>query len=813
MKWPNATRSDPPSTPRGTHIAVARWFNVRRVCRRLWIVPVAFLALLSLGLGLFVHHVYFDRTNLPDLEPFIRFELPTVGTVYDARGEVLFELAREYRRVVTYPQIPPVLRDSILSAEDKNFFSHSGVDYGAFPRVVWKNLARYARGTHGSARSSQPENGFAFCQGGSTITQQLVRGYFLRPMTTQEKDPKLVPEGFLSNVAVFLMGAPATKKLLRKMEEIRLSLWLEEELTRRFGSRRAAKEEILARYASIIYMGNGRYGFAAASEYYFGKPLSTYTAEDADKAAVLAGIVKCPRDCAPAAGNLERTKRRRNDILDQMVKNRILTLEEALLFRQRPVEPGVQFKVRTLGPAVIESLFSELKGLHQPRLSVEQLVKGAISVQSTASGEIQVISNEALETGLHQFEERHPESAGLIQGSVVVLGNDDARLLAVTGGRQFYRERSASFVDYNRATSSRRQPGSAMKPIVYLAAFGRGATLDHEIPDLPIAVPTGDGDLKWIRNYDNEFKGSISIRQSLAESRNASTTWIASRVGMREILRTAQELGIKTPLKPFLSSALGASEVRLLELANAYRGMASGIAAEPHVIHRIVDASGSVLFLSDGHARPLQTEASALQEIQEGLRGVVRLPDGTAHALAAGEFGIPVMGKTGTTSEFRDALFVGSTYGPEGITVAVRIGYDDDRTLGDKETGARAALPIFKEIMLKIYARKLAGPVPVFPEEMEERITEFIACAGDRAAPAPDEEMADLTPSAARPGSVMVSLEVGQVLPAALESPSAMNESSAIHRCANRGIPWSRNLPSTLPGRLPSPPTLLNALR
>jgi penicillin-binding protein 1A len=155
--------------------------------------------------------------------------------------------------------------------------------------------------------------------------------------------------------------------------------------------------------------------------------------------------------------------------------------------------------------------------------------------------------------------------------------------------------------------------------------------------------------------------------------------------------------------------------------------MASGIFAEPYVIRKIVRDSGEVAVDSKNERSALDINDPALALIQEGLRGVVRVPTGTAHALASSGFPIAVMGKTGTTNEFRDALFVGSTYGPEGITVAVRVGFDDNRSLGPKETGARVALPVFKELMLKVYSEKLVGPVPAFPAQMEKNINAYLA--------------------------------------------------------------------------------------
>jgi penicillin-binding protein 1A len=165
----------------------------------------------------------------------------------------------------------------------------------------------------------------------------------------------------------------------------------------------------------------------------------------------------------------------------------------------------------------------------------------------------------------------------------------------------------------------------------------------------------------------------------------------------------------------------------LLELANAYRVMAGGLLADPHVIDRIEHTGGEVIYSRQRPCCALNDAEFGLSMIQEGLRGVVRIPSGTAHALDSRAFPIPIMGKTGTTNEYRDALFVGSTYGPNGITVAVRLGFDDNRTLGRQETGGRAALPVFREIMLKIYAQKLAGPTPAFPVDMEKNIDAYLS--------------------------------------------------------------------------------------
>lgn len=672
-----------------------------------------------------LHHVYRDREHLPDLEPFARFEFPAIGRIHDTNGLPLIELAREYRHITQYGDIPPIVRDAILAAEDKRFFSHDGVDYASLPRVLLKVrrgpwLARLASG----GRNDRLTGRGMFSQGGSTLTQQLVRGVFLRRQTSEEHSGELRHSGFPPRALASVLGASNANMVLRKAIEIRLALWVEEDMRRRLGSKLRAKQALFARYASFVYMGNGQYGFESAAHYYFGQPLSALTADDADRAALLAGIMKAPRDYAPTA-DPGPVLRRRNQILALMAARDFITEDQMTTARNRPLPAVV---ARTPPPfhssAVVDHVLAEL-GATYTGLGVDDLLQGRIQVHTTVDARVQRIASDALEHGLERYEKRYPGAAGVVQGSVVVLGNRDGRILAETGGRQVFNGRSASYSDYNRVTRSLRQPGSAMKPFVYLAAFRHGRfTLDTLVPDEPISVADdAAGSRKWIANYDGLYKGLIPIRQALAESRNAVAVWMTGQIGIDRILQTSRSLGVSTPLEPYASTALGASEVTLLELANGYRTMASGIVAEPYVIQSVVRDSGEDVTEARPDPMPLEVDATALSLIREGLRGVVRLPSGTAHALASRTFPIAVMGKTGTTSAFRDAIFVGSTYGPEGITVAVRIGFDDNRSLGPRETGGRLAMPVFRELMLAVYRDELAGPAPLFPTPMERRIT------------------------------------------------------------------------------------------
>jgi penicillin-binding protein 1A len=476
-------------------------------------------------------------------------------------------------------------------------------------------------------------------------------------------------------------------------------------------------------------MGNSQYGFATAAEYYFGRSLATFTADDADKAALLAGIAKSPRYYAPSAKETERVLRRRNQTLALMAANGFISQDSVTSAEQRPIQVIARRQDKVLqAPAVLGTILEEITS-RSADFTVENLFQGQIQVYSTVDGRVQQIANEALERGLKLYEQRHPSAQGIIQGSVVVLRNRDASILAETGGRQFYQARSAAYSDFNRVTKSLRQPGSTMKPMVYLAAFRQGRfNLESVVPDEPIGVPDGEKQsTKWIANYDEQFRGMIPIREALAESTNTVAIWLTGQIGVASVLGTSRSLGVKTRLQPYATTALGASEVNLLELANAYRTMASGIVAEPYVIRKIVRDSGEVVADNEIGRSALDVNDAALALIQEGLRGVVRIPTGTAHTLDSSGFPIAVMGKTGTTNEFRDALFVGSTFGIEGITVAVRIGFDDNRSLGPQETGGRVALPVFKDLMLRVYREQLAGPAPVFPPQMEQNITDYLA--------------------------------------------------------------------------------------
>ncbi len=671
-----------------------------------------------LGIFFGLYYVFRYRDDMPNIRSLIEFQPPTIGQIYDNHEQTLIELAKDaqYRRIVKFNELPPILVNAILAAEDKNFFQHNGVDWWAMVPVLTRGVVQ-----------------MHFRQGASTVTQQLTDRYFMHD------------------------GPPpqtGSSRWIRKLKKIRMALWLEEEFTRTYGSKRAAKEEILARYASFIYLGNSRYGFAAASEYYFDTSLTAYTSDDADKAAILAGITKSPGTYAPTNTNGKIVIARRNGILQLMAKRHSITPAQAKIFAARPIVLAPHPPV-TEAQAIVKHVFAEMKKLHDVRFTQDHLFEGQIHVHTTTDLRIQMIANEALEHGLHEYEKRHPKANGLVQGSVIILRNSDDAILAEVGGRKIYLNHDNRYSDFNRVLQAKRQPGSAFKPLVYLTAFTSGATLESIIYDGPISVPMGRGiPPKEIGNYDHLSKGNIPVRQALAESRNQATMRIAMSLGIAPIIQVAHLTGVISPLEPYPSTALGASEVTLLELTNAYRAMASGISATPYLISSITNNQKDTMFSYQGRNKKLMVSNSHLAELQEGLRGVVRIPNGTAHSLDTSNFPIPIMGKTGTTSNFKDAAFCGSTYGREGITICTRVGFDNpdmgynehgawngiqsdtglvkacqECGLGDKETGGRTALPIFREIMLKVYdpKQKILGPPPKFPEEIEQHIDSYIS--------------------------------------------------------------------------------------
>lgn len=699
-----------------------RW--LKRACILIGGITLVAIILVLIAGGLFANYVFVNRDNLPDIRSFVNFDIPQVGIIEDLEGRPIINLAKEYRFVIKPNEITLPIKAAFLSAEDKDFYSHNGVDWDAlFFRAAGKNIEYSVEAV---LRERKPI--LVVQQGASTITDQIVGLYYKKHIRIRANQLKKGWWGFLP------------RQFLTKMEELRLAKWLEEELAqpKHFGSKRKSKEEILARFLSYTYFRKV-YGVKAASFFYFGKKVSDL---NYGEAALLAGIIKNPGLYAPVLNppnNLfsQRQLNRRNNVLDLMAENKYLSQEQANKFKEKGLPVPEDRRSYTDAPSVVNDILSELK---LTGISVDRLFDGDIKIRSTSNIDIQEIINNACENGVNAYEERHPNyKKGEVQCAAIVLRNIDAAILASVGGRKLFHGKNYQYSDLNRVRRA-RQAGSAFKPIVYLTAFLNSWTPDDEILDSPFAIPMGYGrGLHWIENYDRKFLGNITLCEALYRSRNAPTARLAMKLGqgyfeesgMKKIIDTAVFLGIKSPFHKAIdhlnrtvyypTSALGASEVTVIELANAYREIASGISAEPYMIQEIEDKDGKTIFRKTETMMFSEIRPDALDMVRSCLRKVVTQPGGTAYSLTLQNFPVQVAGKTGTTNDLRNAWFGGWTHGSAGITVMVRIDFDDNQELGEGETGARAALPVFKEIIGEIYSRGFIDPPPEFPDYSKDQ--------------------------------------------------------------------------------------------
>lgn len=683
--------------------------------RKLWRrvgVGLALLLLLVLAGG--VYTLYREiSTDLPPVDTLLRHRLPTATRVYAYDGSLLAEFFVEKRYVTPISQIPPLVRAAFIAAEDANFYRHRGID---LPGVIRAALANLVAGK--------------IIQGGSTITQQVVKSMLLSPEKSYE----------------------------RKLKEMILAVKLERQLT---------KEEILYLYLNLIYLGNGAYGVAAAAQIYFDKELQDLTLAEA---ALLAGLPKAPSRYSPTK-HFRRAKARQSYVLRQMAKERMISWSEAqeayrqpLHFASRggrsprvapyyvehvrslleerygetaPYQLGLQVytalnpalqeqaeralreglaavsksrgnpgRIRHLSPSEAEGFLAAAKR-RPSTLKEKQVYEGLVTGWGTKGLEVAVGSARAtLPLGANTRglsvgdliavvavgRQDGKYTVGLddspeVEGALVSLDLASGRVNALVGGYDFNRSQ------FNRATQARRQPGSAFKPIVYAAALDRGYTPATVILDEPISF-RGPGRGQWWtpHNYENRFFGPTTLRDALTFSRNVVTVKIANGIGISYLNRYMMNFGLKAPSGKNLATALGSSEVSLLELARAYAVFATqGRLLEPIFITRITDNQGNLLF----EQKPVFTRVippETAYMITNMLKDVIERGTGRR----AKDLGRPAAGKTGTTNDMHDAWFVG--YTPE-LLAGVWVGYDSKRSLGPDQTGGRVAAPIWVKYM------------------------------------------------------------------------------------------------------------------
>lgn len=574
---------------------------------------------------------------------------PVQGSkLYDDNDEPITEFQVERRIFVPLAQIPRTLRDAIVAVEDSRFYSHFGMDPMGIARAIYQNF-RHGR----------------IVEGGSTITQQLAKVVFLTP----------------------------DKSLNRKLKEAFLALELE---------RRYSKDRILEMYLNQVYFGHSAYGVEAAARTFFGKSVTELSLHES---ALLAGLPRAPTIYSPF-NHPDAAKRRRAHVLNRMAEVGAIKptdAKQAIASDFGLVPPE---RRRTTGQYFVEYV----RGLLEEKYGEDMVFKGGLNVYTTLSLPMQVQAEESLRQGLKALESRgaatpakgrerrvleHPE------GAIVSIEPQTGYINAMVGGSDFLR------TEFNRAVQARRQPGSAFKPFVYIAALEAGLTPAALVDDSPVTYPSGQDGNPWKpENYDRKFRGLTTLQQGLEESVNVVTVKLQEQVGIRRTIEVARRLGIQSPLHQDLTIALGSSDLSLLELTSAYGGLANqGVWVPPTPIRYVTDARGKLMEENIPQGKEaLSPEVAYL--ITHMLKGVVeRGTGGAARVLRR-----PIAAKTGTTNDYSDAWFIGFT---PNLVTGVWVGHDRPRSLGKDETGSRVAVPIWVTYMDKVLAGMPSAEFPV----------------------------------------------------------------------------------------------------
>jgi penicillin-binding protein 1A len=684
---------------------------VRRVVFSVLVLTSAFLGTMA---GLLI--VY--STDLPQISDLERYRPSTITELYDDQGRQIGSFALQRRVLASYGDFPKVLRDAILSTEDKTFETHWGINF-------WRVFGATYRDATSNARA----------QGASTLTMQLSRNLFLSP----------------------------ERHFSRKVQEAILALQIERHFT---------KQQIFTLYCNQIFLGHGVYGFEAGAQYYFNKHAKDLKLEEA---ALLAGLPKAPVSYSPI-NFPDKALKRRNLVINNMLEDGKITAEEAGRAKTTALHLNI-LPDRSPAPYFVE----EVRRYLEKKYGADEVHEGGMRVYTSLDLDLQKSATQALLDGLAAYERRHgwkgqlknvvqsgeaiskyqdpdwqkplaagdyvhalvvdiglqfckiklghytanmgpaelawtgrklpknilapgdivyvkvlalnPDGSARVsleqdsgaQGALLAIDNATGDIKAMVGGRDYDESK------FNRATQAQRQAGSSFKPFVYTAAIDQGAEPDDLILDAPTTFNSA-GVPYSPHNFDRKFEGNITLRHAMAESRNIPAVKLAQRVGMLTIADYARRFGIMSPILPFLPVALGAADVTLYEQTSAYTVFPNdGLRIEPRYIRKVTDYEGHLLEQDFPDAKDVISQRTARTMVSL-LQEVVK--HGTASS--AKKLNHPVAGKTGTTNDYTDAWFVG--FSPS-VTCGVWVGFDEKKNLGDNETGGHAALPIWMDFM------------------------------------------------------------------------------------------------------------------
>ena len=697
---------------------------VPAVRRRKVVGKVAFAALFLLAIitGALAGATLVYSVDLPQIKDLERYRPSTTTDLYDRNDHIIGSFALQRRVVVNYDGFGPVLRQAVISIEDKSFESHWGINVLRIAGAVVHDLRSRGR-----------------VQGASTLTMQLARNLFLSSERTAA----------------------------RKLQEAYLAIQIERAFT---------KQQIFTLYGNQIYLGSGMYGFEAASEFYFSKHAKDLKLTEA---ALLAGLPKGPVAYSPLLYP-DKALRRRNLVLSEMESDGDITHQEAEEARQAPLDLHISQPDASVAPWFQEEVRREL----EKRFGADEVHEDGLRVETTLDLTLQQTANRAVPDGLAAYERRHGWKGKLenvlasgipieqyrhpdwalasgpgdyvhavvssplpleiharigdgevvllpadwqwtgqrfgdtlvrpgdiiyvhltdevegnarratleqdsgTQGALFAMDNTSGDVLAMVGGRDF------ALSQFNRATQAERQTGSSFKPYVYTTAIEDGAKPDDIIDDAPVSFGSYTP-----HNYENDFKGPMTLINAFAESRNIPAVKLAARVGIHKVIDTVHRFGVTSDIPAYLPVALGAAEITLQQQVDSYSVFPNdGIRVTPRLIRKVSNSDGITLWQDRPEINPVISQQTA-RSMMLLLRAVT--DHGTGAAVA--ELQHPLGGKTGTTSDFTDAWFLG--FSPS-VTCGVWVGFDSRQSLGEKETGARAALPIWITFMHAAIAGK-----------------------------------------------------------------------------------------------------------
>jgi penicillin-binding protein 1A len=648
------------------HIAsLARGWHDPRL-RRALLVSLLALVVLAFAVVLAAWTRACAGNTCPSIEGLDRYDPNQASKVYAADGRLITDLGLERRTVVPLGEMSPYVKAAFITTEDKRFYSHKGIDWYRVFGAVRANIFK-----------------MRFAEGFSTITMQLARNLWPEDISGRDKS------------------------LRRKLREAKVALEIE---------RKYPKDKILELYLNQIPLGNGAYGVEAASQRYFGKSVRDVSLAEA---ATLAAIPKAPSLYNPRR-HPNLNVQRRNTVINLLRDDGQLTREEAERWKAYPLLLSSRSDYSGVAQYFVEYVRQQLDARFGP-----DLYRSGLRIYTTLDLDMQDAAERALEARLEAIEGGadgkfpHPTyrqfldgrgdsgddstaaTTPYLQGLVVTLEAKTGAIRAMVGGRDFDDSK------FNRATQSRRQPGSTFKPIVYSAAVEAGYPLSYVIPDEPLTLELPEPQGLWApQNYDNEFEGPMTLRRALMLSRNIIAIKLGMEVGEQAVIAEAAKFGLTTKIPPVPSIHIGAADVIPLEMIAAYTAFANlGTRTVPNAILRVEDRSGKILWQPPVRTEPVMDSLHAWL-MTDALRDVVR--HGTAFsAVTARGFAIPAGGKTGTTNDGFDVWYIGFT--PDLVT-GLWIGFDQPQKIKANAQGGILAAPAWTAMMKEIYDRRTPPP-------------------------------------------------------------------------------------------------------